>query len=403
MAIRLFTEEGPHIDPLCAIKVGSFNCFCVWTPGGSQAESQSETCLRDEERPRLADTTDFKKSLQVDESTDAGSDATATTAGATAEASSTESQMAAQAALTLALAEHPLLANIRLNLGQRSPAMRDLIKAVSAGGDVRNLDMTIFEQVKRSACQHEAALNPLINAPPNEWPVLQEAEGSELGLSYGARVVEGVMQWFRSMDFPDCDIVKGFASHLEADLSSCFCDNLAYAEPLGMHVAKRDAVWRTVIQSPDEKQDNIWLYSPIDALEEPISSLLIISYTTPRPPGLLTVPPAQAGHTRSEFECIITRLQPLRSRGGSRSSGFRLTQVGVSRPIGGRSALVTSKPIGEDFARKTKLLLTKLKQCIERTGRLDQRMGMSPRTELYDRLRRHLANLPSHRSLDSVA
>lgn len=373
-------------------------------PGSSQAESQNETRLRSEahgeERAKLTDSPGLPGShaSQFDESTDAGSDATATTAGAAVEAQSAETHLAAAAAMNAAVAEHPLLANIRLNLGARSTEYRDLLKSITAGGDLRNLDITIFDQVKRASCQFEAALNPMMLSSPSQWPVLQEAEGSELGLSYGVRIEDGVMQWFRSMEFPDCDIVKGFASHLEADLASGFNDNLVQAEPLGMHVAKRDAVWRTVFHCQDEKQDNIWLYSPVDALEEPVASLLVLSCTTPRPPGLLLVPPPSAGFIRSEFECIITRLQPLRRNGGP-PGGFRLTQVGVSRPpsvrvLGSPSASI---PNGEDFARKTKLLLTKLKQCVERTGRLDQRMSMSPRTELYDRLRRHIANLPAHR------
>merc|ERR1712080_717094 len=143
------------------------------------------------------------------------------------------------------------------------------------------------------------------------------------------------------------------------------------------------------------KQDNVWVHSAVDALDEPVRSLIVFASTTQRPPGLLLVPPPKAGFNRSDFECTITRLQPLRLLSGQ-PTGFRLTQTGVRRPLGPRGS-ASSIPVAshEETARKTKSFFTKLLQFLDRTGRLDQRMVMSPRTELYERVRKHLANLPS--------
>merc|ERR1711865_887446 len=142
------------------------------------------------------------------------------------------------------------------------------------------------------------------------------------------------------------------------------------------------------------RQDNIWVHSGVDALDEPTRSLIVFSSTTQRPPGLLLVPLPMAGFNRADFECMIPRLQPLRLVTGH-PTGFRLTQTGVSRPLGHRGAIAAVPMLTlEETGRKTKSYFAKLLQYLERTGRLDQRMSMSPRTELYDRVRKHLAHLP---------
>merc|ERR1712066_69598 len=103
------------------------------------------------------------------------------------------------------------------------------------------------------------------------------------------------------MDFPESDVVKAFAAFLEVDLCCAFLEELIFGEPLGMHTARRDSVWRTRIQGQGIKQDNICVHSWVDALDEPVRSLLVFSSTTQRPPGLLLVPPPHTGFTRSEF------------------------------------------------------------------------------------------------------
>merc|ERR1719502_1631557 len=250
------------------------------------------------------------------------------------------------------------------------------------------MDAVIWDQVRRVATQHEEALAPC-DVHQNEWQVL-ELYG-ENGLQFGSRNVGGTVHWFRSMDCPDSDVVKGFAAFLEVDLCAGFVEDLIMAEPLGMHTAKRDSVWRTVMQGVGVKQDNIWVHSGVDALEEPCRSLLVFSSITQRPPGLLMVPPPMAGFNRAEFECTVTRLQPLRLVNGQ-PTGFRLTQTGVTRPLGMRGPGSVPLPTIEESSRKTKQFFTKLLQSLDRTGRLDQRMSMSPLTELYERVRKHFAN-----------
>lgn len=396
MALEPYADESPPLEPLCALKVGTFNCFCMWTPTG-QLDSQTEAFLTNglsspgrsqqslpfgDERPRKPQ----------DDSTDAGSETTASASAVNGEASSSDGPV---------VVDHPLLSVVRLNIGtaggSQSPILRQLAK-IGASGDARNIDSLIWEQVRRVATQHEEALEPQ-DLDSSEWQVLERS--GELGIQFGARNVNGTIQWFRSLDFPESDIVKGFAAFLEVDLCASFVEDLIMAEPLGMHTAKRDAVWRTVIQGVGLKQDNVWVHSATDALEEPARSLIVFSSTTQRPPGLLLVPPPMAGFNRSDFECTISRLQPLRLVRGRPSgsfpvAGFRLTQTGVIRPLGPRGAALNSPMLMlEESSRKTKSFFTKLQLALDRTGRLDQRMSMSPRTDLYDRTRKHLANLVS--------
>jgi len=408
MAIRQFNEDPPPVEPLCALKVGSFNCFCMWSQDGTvdehtEAQLTNGSVSPGRSQPPLPHA-DVRKLR--DDSTDAGSETTACASAANGEASSMESAVPV---------DHPLLTTVRLNLGQHSPLHRELGKVACSGGDSRNMDAVLWEQVRRLATQHEEALgvtrtSGLCDLNHSDWEVLELC--GENGLQFGSRNVNGTIHWFRSMDCPESDVVKAvdvkkdepipyqsvvkaFASFLEVDLCAGFVKEQLMAEPLGMHTAKRDSVWRTVTQETAKgvKQDNIWVQSAVDALDEPCRSLLVFSSTTQRPPGLLMVPPPMAGFNRAEFECTITRLQPLRLV-DAQSTGFRLTQTGVSRPLGQRGpgpAMLTT----EESSQKTKQFFNDLLQSLDRKGRLDNRMGMSPRTELYNRVARHLANLPS--------
>lgn len=387
MAIRPFadTDDSPHIEPLCALKVGTFNCFCMWTANGTN-DAQTEARLTNGPVPasghvRAHSPLPDAVPKTQDDSTDAGSETTASAANG--EASCLEGPPV--------VIDHPLLSVVRLNLGRQSPILRELSPSAK-GTDARNIDALIWDTVRRVAVRHDEALSPS-GLDSSEWPVLDR--GDWPGLQFGARIVDGTVHWFRSMDFPENDIVKGFAAFLEVDLCSSFVEDLIMAEPLGMHTAKRDSVWKTVIQGVGVKQDNIWVHSAVDALDEHVRSLIVFSFTTSRPPGLLLIPPPMAGFNRSEFECTVTRLQPLRLTSGP-PRGFRLTQTGVCRPLGSRgSASAAALPGLEETGRKTKDFFTKLFQFLDRTGRLDQRMKMSPRTELYERVGKHLANLPS--------
>lgn len=400
MAIRPVSEDLPPVEPLCALKVGTFNCYCMWTQNDSldeftEAQLTNGAVSPGRSHPPLPHA-DLRK--HIDDSTDAGSETTACASAANGEASSMESAVAV---------DHPLLTTVRFNLGQQSPLHRELGKLACSGGDSRNMEAILWEQVRRLATQHEEALE-ICDFNRSEWSVLELA--GDNGLRFGSRNVNGTIHWFRSMDCPESNpvkaddkkdqpipyqtVVKAFASFLEVDLSAGFIKEQLNAESLGMHTAKRDSVWRTQTQETAKgvKQDNIWVQSAVDALDEPCRSLLVFSSTTQRPPGLLMVPPPMAGFNRADFECTITRLQPLRFVDGQ-PTGFRLTQTGVSRPLGQRGP-GPSMPTIEESSQKTKQFFNDLLQLLDRRGRLDQRMSMSPRTELYDRVRKHLANLP---------
>merc|ERR1711862_573616 len=115
-----------------------------------------------------------------------------------------------------------------------------------------------------------------------EWQVLDR----ETDLQYGARNVGGTVHWFRIMDFPESDIVKAFAAFLEVDLSggpAGFIEELDTAESLGMHTAKRDAVWRTEIRGVNLSRTT----SGYTVRQMPLKSLSDHSlYSQARPRGL---------------------------------------------------------------------------------------------------------------------
>lgn len=376
MAIRPYStaDESNGIEPLCALKVGSFNCFCMWS-SDTNTELQSAALVDVPAPPPAA------RQAPVEDSADSGADIAA--------------EQLSRDGLTIAT-DHPLLNLVRLHLGAE-PAGRSLAALKDLGkfsGDMRNLDAVVMDQVRRVAAQYEEVLE-LPEASPAEWAERGWTYESfqEWDLVCGARVVDGLVEWFRTFEVTG-DIVKGFAAHMEADLAASHFEDLVTGEPLGMHTAKRDAVWRIVTQGPKFKHDNIWLYSGLDALEEPPGSLIIFACTTLRPPGLLSVPAPMSGAVRSDFASVIFRFQPLYE------NRFRFTQLGINRDpysvppsAPSTNGAVPLPPQVRDIARLTRSYYDRFCRCMDNPGRLDQRMSMSPRTELYARVRRHMAHV----------
>jgi len=394
MAIRPFGDDSPMIEPLCALKVGTFNCFCMWTPEGiddPQTETQPANRTLPPAQEHARSLEDVENRNAHEESIEAGNDA----AYGQSSRKHGQSSSSVQASLEpCAPIDHPLLSVIRFNLGPQSPLLQMLSK-IGCVSDSRNIDAVVCEQARRVVTQHEEALVPS-DMTASEWSVL-ELNKDDFGLNFGSRNVEDTIHWFRGMDFPvvdgpPLDMVKAFAAFLEVDLSVLFVEDLISGTPLGMHTAKRDAVWQTLMQGSNIKEDNIWVQCGIDALEEPARSLVVIAMTTQRPPGLLLVPPPTVGFHRAEFECTITRIQPLKLIDGR--DGFRVSQTGVSRPCGPRRSPPGMSMLNvEEASRKTSMFFTKFRQCLERTNRLNERLKLSPRTPLYDRVNKHLCHM----------
>jgi hypothetical protein len=189
-----------------------------------------------------------------------------------------------------------------------------------------------------------------------------------------------------------CDIVKGFAALLEVDLMRNFAEDMICADPLGMHTAKKDAGWRSAVRTRPYhvKEDNVWVYQALDALDTPAAALLIFIFTPPRPRivGVPVIPTPEHGFQRSEFECVVHHLEPTFSEGAFSPTGFRLTQMGISRPSSPSSSTVVQ--CIKDGTGDTNKFIHKFRRYIEASCHLEARMKGSPRTELYDRIYKHL-------------
>jgi len=300
--------------------------------------------------------------------------------------------------LLSACGDHPLIAALRLHAGHCGMLQMDLLRlAASCGEDLRCPSDRDLDMIRRLATQHETALGPKSIAA-NEW--LIHERGQNPPCEYGAAIVGDMIQWFRSIEFDGCDIVKGFAAFLEVDLMRNFADDLICADPLGMHTAKRDAGWRSAVRTRPyhTKEDNVWLYHAIDALELPAAALLIFAFTPPRPRivGVPLIPNPEHGFQRSDFECVIHHFEPILDDGAFSPTGFRLTQMGISRP----SATSSSKSSAsmavqciKDGTGDTTRFIGKLKKYVDNSSHLEARMRASPRTELYERVWRHVDDL----------
>jgi len=294
--------------------------------------------------------------------------------------------------------DHPLLAALRLH-GRHVPSMQqELFRiAVGCGDDLRCPSDRDLDILRRLATQHETALGPRAVAS-NDW-FLHEKDLATL-CEYGAAPVGDLIQWFRIIELDGCDLVKGFAAFLEVDLMRNFAPDLMCADPLGMHTAKRDAGWRSAVRTRPHllKEDNVWLYHALDALDAPVAALLIFAFTPPRPriAGVPCIPQPEQGFMRSEFDCTIHHFEPIMNEGAFSPTGFRITQMGVSRPPAGMSECdklsMTAQCIKDGTGDISKFVF-KLRHYIENSCHLEARMKASPRTELYERIGKHVDDL----------
>eukprot|EP00927_Polykrikos_kofoidii_P005261 TRINITY_DN12095_c0_g6_i1.p1 TRINITY_DN12095_c0_g6~~TRINITY_DN12095_c0_g6_i1.p1 ORF type:complete len:433 (-),score=54.70 TRINITY_DN12095_c0_g6_i1:302-1600(-) len=392
--------------PPCAMKIGPIKCFCLWS-GGPSGEGRQEPCsfsiapadpsMRIESTWRSDEPSDAAKSVQsagVALGGDCGSASAAPSPGAMAAVTvvtpvSIGSREGVQVR-NVNQVDHPLMAAVRLQSGSVPSVEREL-SFIDGQRISRGIDTGSHERLRRIVAQHSSA------AQSAEWHVRENCLGSG-GLEFGARVVDGMSQWFRCAEFRGCDVVKGFAALLEVDLCGAFSDDVFAAEPLGVHTAKRDAIWRVIGERSSsnghggiKQHESVWSYGALDALDEPVGALVVIAHTPLE--HRFSASGAASHHRRSDatdFDCLIHCVEPLWPEKGEPASaaGFRLRQLGVSK-LTNSSTVVAA----EGTMPKHELFHAQLCKYLLFAKQLDQRMQMSPRSDLYARVRRHLQRI----------
>lgn len=293
--------------------------------------------------------------------------------------------------------DHPLVAAVRLHSSSCPELQEELQRFATTLGDLRNLNEAGVENLRRMIVEYD--ILGMNSVASTDW--LVQDSTSVTGCSYGALLDEDMFQWFRTIEFTECDMVKAFACFLEVDLWRNFAEDLLSAEPLGMHTAKKDAGWRTVARTKpyNVKEDNIWIYSGFDALDKPIKSLIVFAYTPPKPKlsGVPFIPEAENGFVRSAFDCAIHIFQPMfASEGHLAPCGFRLIQLGVSRPsaaVWSDSVSTTSMQCIKDGTGDIRRFPLKFKRYVDSSPHLEARMERSPRSPLYERVKKHVEAL----------
>jgi len=293
--------------------------------------------------------------------------------------------------------DHPLVAAIRLHASSCAELQEELHKLSADLGDLRNLNEVDIENLRRIIVEYDILGQKSVAS--TDW--LAEDSTSVPGCSYGARLDNDMFQWFRTIELRESDMVKGFALYLEVDLARNFAEDLISAESLGMHTAKKDAGWRTKAKTKpyNVKEDNIWIYSGFDALDKPIRSLIVFAYTPPKPKisGVSCIPEPENGFVRSAFDCAIHLFQPMfAGEAGIAPCGFRLIQMGVSKPsaaVWSDSVSTTAMQCIKDGTGDIRRFPQKLKRYLDTSQHLEARMERSPRSPLYERVKRHVEAL----------
>merc|ERR1712023_17144 len=100
------------------------------------------------------------------------------------------------------------------------------------------------------------------------------------------------------------------------------------------------SVWHMVTRNiaQDVREDNVFRYQVVDALDSPQRSVLLLVWTIA--PGTLQIPGCKGkniptplpGFVRSNFECVVYRFSPLWKSSSDKYLGFRLARSGVSSP-----------------------------------------------------------------------
>jgi len=406
MAIKPYYVDGD--GPPCALKIGPINCFCVWDgdnnplDASEAKEADSLTIapppvtnrqivhdrpakggyasLRDDSTQAESSSAASRLSSDIAESSSAASSAVPAVAAAASSAGTGQSSF-----------DHPLLAVVRMQAAHL-PVMQRQLREIEASAATGCPDSTVLDRLRQLVTQHG------LSVEPSDWPAYAKGDN---GLEFGAKTVDGTSQWFRRTEYRGCDITKALAAILEADLHNTWNSEVVGAEPLGVHTARRDAIWRVFTENQGKRQESVWSYGFVDALDQPIGSLLVFAHTPPdsraSSSGGLSLLAGQVRGlqgTGSEYECVIHALGILQDSGGSSAKpcGLRLTQMGVStlaNPVQ-KLTLKDSEPDPRAM-REQEIFQRRLLNCLEEARQLDERMRMSPRTDIYERVKKHVA------------
>eukprot|EP00927_Polykrikos_kofoidii_P005259 TRINITY_DN12095_c0_g4_i1.p1 TRINITY_DN12095_c0_g4~~TRINITY_DN12095_c0_g4_i1.p1 ORF type:complete len:449 (-),score=66.90 TRINITY_DN12095_c0_g4_i1:9-1355(-) len=412
--------------PPCALKIGPINCFCLWNGVplentrreycnfniGAALENKQiqspETLTAREGTPRTSSAA--SRAIQSERSaavalgssgggsTLAPSPVTLATVAEVTSASvgdGARSSRGSKEVRNVNQVDHPLTAAVRLQSGN-APSLDRELSFVDGASMSQGINAGAHDRLRRIVTQHRFA------AQCAEWQVHENSLRID-GLEFGARVVDGMSQWFRCAEFRGCDAVKGFAAFLEVDLVGSFSEAVLAAEPLGVHTAKRDAIWRVVGDSSSsngrsgvKQEETVWSYFALDALDEPLGALVVFAHTPleHRFPGASGAMSQQKRGDAMDFDCVIHCIEPLRPEKGEPASrgGFRLRQTGVSKLAVAATSPATPVAAHVDMPRQ-EAFHARLSKFISFAKQLDERMRMSPRTDLYARVRRHIQRL----------
>jgi len=268
------------------------------------------------------------------------------------------------------------------------------LEAAGAGAATHYLDQISLRRMRRVVSRYKESLEELQPAAEGGWTAEPGVQG---GMDFAYRLVNSTVQVVCSAVFDGADAFQAFVGLTEWDLCGRFCEGFREAQEL-QHKAPGDSLWRVLRQAPGGSEDNILHVSCLDALDEQLGALWVSAYVPEElacPANAtseesssaelrsVSLPPAKPGAARLGFWRASYAIVPLWRDGPS--GAFRLMLALSHHPTRAARAFPS-------FARReADTLIRNLRLFLDTCRELNWRALFSDHAEMYDFVRRHLA------------
>jgi len=294
------------------------------------------------------------------------------------------------------------------SLSQLLSASRELRRLEASGGDPDVvLGRASAEQLRVVGGCCEESVDLLARRPRELMAYEYDAElGLEWGCSVDKESGSAAIVW--EQDMPHADVLKVVAALLERDLraGTTLDPDLLSAKELSGE-STPGGIWRTISRRVNgDREDTISHAMCFDGLSEPQGAVYCVVCPAYKQEGEycgMQLPPVLDRHTRpAAGDFLWAAMLVPRVVAGDRRRGLRLRGAlrlgGVWGPLLTLCSALPGPLLRQALRHKARQLApgAPLLDLIERRGpELERRIAASPRAELYERLRQHLAGLPS--------
>lgn len=385
--------EDEEFDPFFALKIGSWQCFCVCETTRAQAPQRRGPPSKSTSqwsKDRLADPAPARSGSHSPHGKQPGRPKFDALSGVK------DGQDHLHNVPTVRSNEHPLAALVRVGrlldaqrLMQSMKAQGEDPEAILGAPALKNME-TVLEQFKLAEAMIKMEVTDLS---------LYEVQ-EELRLQWGVDLQGDTIRVVFEVE-DDGELMSALVACQERDVQKAWNHGLRSTEDLGT-VVPLTTIWRslTASESTGTKGDNIEVAWILDDLEGEDGNGRIWQGVNLAPEGVtevagVEIPPPLKDHIRLPYSFAITTLQPVRRENG-RIQGFRMKVVVERKMSYVQTTIISWTPAWflKRYARQKMEQMPKdFLFFIKTSDTIRERLRTSQFADFYQAIRQHLDEL----------